>query len=496
MAGSDDRELSKGSNGNQMPHLLLRLILIGSLVIVLVGHLGGLLDLTRKNYGEGGVLAFVERMRLEPVSPGWLTGSEITVTNYGPGYHWAVMALSPMTPWDHTLLPGRFLSFGSMLATAMMISLFVGRRTGSLEVGLVSSLLFLSAPYTSTWAIRHSVDGLALLFSMAAYLAVGPGRRGIMGSALLIATGSLVKQTVALSALPIFAHLLLCRRYKDALLYAAAVSGLGGIFWLVLNWSSGGYFFASAVAGNLVRMSFRNGLSMAHVYLLQPLSLAAVLVITIEFVRGAAVLRSLTCLAFCTSVLAAGLMGSKVGSDTNYFLEATALSAVVCGLYGLSALLASHPGRTRMVLGAMALALILPTLRHLSDSPDRRRHLLLKDPELSELAGQKPGKVVLADGEQIDSVFSAGCRPVVNDPLQFWILAEKGTAQMTGVLDAVQRGEVQYLVLAHPIQWHRERLGPDGFWPAPIVDAMERHYRLVSTLGGRYVYAYSDMPGT
>jgi len=461
--GNDDLERSKESNPGRAPQLFLRCILIGSLLIVLVSYLFGLLDLTRKNYGEGGVLAVVERMRREPVSSSWLSGSEITLCNYGPGFHWAVLALSPMTPWDHTLLPGRLLSFGSVLATAMLIAVFVGRRTGKLEVGLVSSLLFLTSPYTSVWAIRHNVDGLALLFSMAAYLAVGLKRRGIVGSAFLIAIGSLVKQTVALSALAIFAHLLLCRRYKDALIYSAAVSSLGGIFWLVLNWTSGGYFFASAVAGNLMPMSFSSGLSMTHVFLLLPVSLAAVIVIAVAFVRGAAVLRSLYCLAFCVSVLIASQLASKVGSDTNYFLEATALAAVVIGLDGLLPLWTSHPRRAGLVLGAVTLALILPTLRHLGDTPDRWRHFLLRDPELSDLVGQKTGKPVLVDGEHIDLLFRAGYRPVVNDPLQFWLLAEKGTVQLASVLDAVQRGDVPYLVLAHPIQWHRERLGMDGF---------------------------------
>jgi len=124
---------------------------VGSLLAVVASDVVRLFDLTRKNYGEGGVLAVVERMRREPVSPGWLTGSEITLTNYGPGYHWLVGALSPLTPWDHTLLPGRLLSFGSMLATALMIAFLVGRRTSNLEVGLVSCLLFLTSPRISTW---------------------------------------------------------------------------------------------------------------------------------------------------------------------------------------------------------------------------------------------------------------------------------------------------------------------------------------------------------
>ena len=53
MVGSDEVKPSK-------PHFLPRFILIGSLPMVLVGHLAGLLDLTCKNHGEGGVLAFVE----------------------------------------------------------------------------------------------------------------------------------------------------------------------------------------------------------------------------------------------------------------------------------------------------------------------------------------------------------------------------------------------------------------------------------------------------
>jgi len=328
---------------------------------------------------------------------------------------------------------------------------------------------------------------------MAAYVAIGARRRGIVGSAILIAVGSLVKQTVALSALPIFAYLILRRRYKDAGIYAAVVTSLGGIFWTALNWASDGYYFTSAVAGNVMPMSLFRSFSLTHVFLLEPICVTAAIIIAIQFVTDSAFVRSFYCLAFTTNLLCASLLVSKVGADANYFLEATALAAVVIGLHGLAPLWTAHPGRAAVVLGAVTLALVAPIISHLGD--ERGRRFPFSGPEFTELAGLQPGSSVLADGEHIDLLVRAGYRPVVNDPLQFWLLAKKGTVRLASVLDALERGDVPYLVLAQPIQWHRQRPAEDSFWPPEILAAMDRRYRLVSSRGGRYVYAYSARLG-
>jgi hypothetical protein len=482
----------------QDPQRLLRFVLCGALLIVLASHLVDLFDLTRKNYGEGVLQAVIDRMRREPISLSWMSGPEITLTNYGPGYPWAVLGLSSLTPWKPTLLPGRLVSFAAVLATAALIGALVRRRTASLELGLLSSLLFLASSYVSTWAPRQRADGLALLFSMAAYLTVDLGRRGLLASALLIATGSLVKQPVALTGLIIGAHLLMGRRLKETVIYAAVTGGLGGILWTVVNWTSGGYYFANAIAGNLMPMSYRMGLSFSHLFLLYPLGLAACIVIAVRFVEDSArVLRCVYCLAFVMNLGMTTLLASKIGSDTNYYIEASALAAVVVGVYGFSALWEMHRARAAVVMVMVVLAFTLPIIRHMVAQPERWRHLSLEGPDLTELAEPaNSARFVLADGEQIDLVLQAGYRPVVNDPLQFWLLAERGTGQLDDLLTAMNRGEVPYLVLTHPIRWHRENLEFDEFWPVVILDAMERHYRLISTREDRFVYAYTDDPGT
>src|SRR5262249_39253756 len=156
---------------------------------------------------EGPILALVERWRSEPVSAQWWQGTPSTLTCYGPGYYWLVKVVSPLTPWDHTLIPGRLLALAAMLATALLFALLIYRPTHSVEVSLAGALFYLAAPVVTYWLPYHRVDTLAIFLSLASYAVLGRSRASGWASALLVVAGSLVKQTAALSALPVILYL-------------------------------------------------------------------------------------------------------------------------------------------------------------------------------------------------------------------------------------------------------------------------------------------------
>ncbi|MEE9602076.1 MAG: hypothetical protein V3V75_02135, partial [Thermoguttaceae bacterium] len=183
---------------------LVTVTILAALAAVALGFVAGVFDLKTKDYGEGPILAMVERMRHQTVTADWLQGPEHTVTCYGPGYYWSVLATSAAMPgWQRTLIPGRLVSLAAALAVAALIAAVVARRVGSVPLGLFAALIFLTWPVTDFWVPFHRTDVLAVLFGLSAYVAASSdNRRGLLIAALLIGVGSLVKQTVALSAAP------------------------------------------------------------------------------------------------------------------------------------------------------------------------------------------------------------------------------------------------------------------------------------------------------
>ncbi len=293
-----------------------RAALAGALLLTVACALLRVFDSSRPgDYGEGTILAMVERMQEESISAAWLDGPVYTLSFYGPGYYRAVQAVTAVTPWRHTLIPGRLVSLLATLATAALITLIVWRGTGSCELGMAAALIFLVSPIVYAWGTPHRVDPLATLFAIGAYLAIGHRRHGVWGSAVCVAAGSLVKQTVALTALPIFLYLLLARRYKAGLWYAILVAVLGIVSWFVLDAISGGYFLATAIQGNLGTMWPTQGFWAGYAFLCTPLGLIASIVVVYRFVeRPAAITESVYAIGFVMSTLLAALLSCKEGA--------------------------------------------------------------------------------------------------------------------------------------------------------------------------------------
>ena len=132
-----------------------------------------------------------------------------------------------MGPLQRTLIPGRLVSVAAAFLTAVVIVIVVGRRTASAACGLTAGVLYVGYPIIAYWFHDYRVDALACFFAVAAYAVPDLPRRGLLASALLVVVGSVVKQTVALAAVPVFIHLLLVGRRRDALFYLGGVAALG-----------------------------------------------------------------------------------------------------------------------------------------------------------------------------------------------------------------------------------------------------------------------------
>lgn len=473
-----------------------RLVLGATLALVVAGGVLRVFDFRHApDYGEGTILVAVERMEREPLSAQWIEGPMYTLTPYGPGYYWAVQAARRVLPWPHSLLPGRLISLLATLAIGLLVAFAVGKRTRSVELGMLSMLILLLSPVIHTWATPHRVDPLAVLLGLIALLAIGLPRFGIGLSAGSVVLASLVKQNMAFAAVAVFLYLVFAKRFKAALVYAILVAGLGAGTWGVLNQCTGGYFLATAVKGHLGAMWPQQGFMNLYWFLTTPVGLMASVVIAWRIVqRPSDVLGSVYAIGFVLSVAIASLLSCKEGASYAYFFEATVLGTLVIGLYGLPAIWSLHEGRALAMTLLLVVLLAAPEARWL-----RHRGLTLdtlpygSQRICSRLATAKPA-YVLADGQYLDAVLCAGLTPLVNDPFLFRQLVGGGSLPAAPVVEAMERGEVPYLVLKRTIENHRKHLGSiSQKWPRELVDAFEQLYVLDTTEGeDLFIYRRRD----
>ncbi len=474
--------------------IALRLALGGLLLVMAAACLLRVFDFRQQpDYGEGTVLAMVQRMGSQRISPDWLRGPVYTATSYGPGYYWAVRAVATVLPWRHSLIPGRLVSLAASLALAGLVGWAVSRKTGSVELGLLSAMLFLASPVVHAWATPYRVDPLAVLLAMSSYLLVDRPRWGLPAAAAAIACGSLVKQTVALTALPLFLYLLLGRRYRAAAVFGLLVAAMGASAWTVLNWATEGFFFATSVRGNLNTMSLRHGFwSSYDFFLVTPLAIAAVMALAFLLVKEPRRWAgSVYAVGFPVASLIAGLLACKEGSSASYFLEASAVGAVVAGSEGLAFFWSLHRGRAAVAALLLALVLAAPDYRSIRQHGLRLDRVPYGSRFIASRLKPKPGAYVLADGQYLPAALDNGYVPLMNDPFFFRELSDNGGWKSDGVVRALERGEVEYLFLKRPIESHREQVGSmSQKWPAAILEAMQRYYQLEQSDEDLFAYKH------
>ena len=271
-------------------------------------------------------------------------------------------AVAPLTPWDHTLIPGRLVSLVAALGTAVLIGWVLRREGFTLEVALAGMLVYLASKPVIDWTPFYRVDNLAVLFVVASYAVAGSFRRGWLPAAVLLAFGSLVKQTAVLAALPIAASLCMHRRFREAASFAAGTAGLVAAAWLALDWSTGGYASALGVRANLQKaLDPAMGISFSYEFLCTPAAVAALASLASAYIaRGAGVFGSLYAFAFLSETALATALVLKNGSAYNAFLVPSALAAICVCTFGLGPLAGLDRRRTAVVLCGLAVVLSYP----------------------------------------------------------------------------------------------------------------------------------------
>ncbi|HUY88371.1 MAG TPA: hypothetical protein VMV10_06530 [Pirellulales bacterium] len=466
-----------------------RAAVLAALAAIVAHQICLVFDLNYKNYGEGPILAFVERMQSESISASWASRPPYALSCYGPAFYWLADAAARASGFEHSVVPGRAVALATGLLTACLAAVIAGRRTQSVEIGLLAALMFLASLPVAEWFPFARVDTLALVFSAGAFLAVGPGVRGAVLPALLIAAGSLAKPTAALSAAPIFLHFLAHARYRDAARFAGAACVLGAAAWGGAEWASDGFFLTSVLKGNRNPMILWRGYSHAYAFLSSPLGAVATITSAVLLVASPArFVRSLYSLGFAVSMAISAVIACKKGSELNYFLDPAWLGSLAIAIEGLPRLRALDARRSLLAAAFLAALVAVPYLREMKV----RYRSPLKRPETFEvvrrcLADEPAETEVLADGKTIPMVLETGRRPWVSDPYLYALLVDNGTLDPAPLIERIEDGRIKWLIFRRSIEFHHENT---GCWPPEATAIFPKYFELASTQAGLFIYRH------
>lgn len=243
-------------------------------------------------------------------------------------------------------------------------------------------------------------------------------------------------------------------------------------------------------------MSLTRGLRASLEFLTSPLSVATAWVLWQRWGHGKGSFESVEAqpargwsrfeVALVLSTLLAGALACKEGSAPCYFLEASALAALVFGCHGLPLV----AGRRKVFFGGLALlslALAFPEVQFVREHWHKLRTVAYGQEFVT--ARMSAGDRVLADGQHLSAVLTAGARPVLNDPFYFRQMSAGGRISPAMLVDAINQGEIDKLVLKKSIAAHRLEIGKESQrWAESVLDAMEQHFELESEMPEMLIY--------
>jgi hypothetical protein len=236
-------------------------------------------------------------------------------------------------------LVGRSLAATRLVATVstLLVPSLVGNMIYQTARRIMPSAIcggiYLGSIFVYQWGAWGRVDATAIVFSLLAILVVlrWPNKRGICLAASCCLLSLCTKQTQWAAPAAIILWLLWQRRWRHALGFALFLGGFGGALFLFLAVLTEGQFFLHLVVYNVQDYSYRASLGYWRAYLLTHGGIVAIALLG-AVIRLKGKKPSLPLLYFGASALTTVSVG-RMGASSNHFLELTAATLVLCGLY-------------------------------------------------------------------------------------------------------------------------------------------------------------------
>jgi hypothetical protein len=239
---------------------------------------------------------------------------------------------------------GRLISFAALLALIVLCGKLAQLYTNCRYTAWCARLFAAASSLLLTWGTAAQVDTLAFTLAVAAFYQYScfdivhecrfsswrsPAFSRLAGAFVFAVLATYTKQT-ALAAPAAICLLLFARNWKQGLAFGIAWGGTVAAIALALNTMMGGRFLADTVFANMNPMSGKK--LTAQLTQLASLSGGLLVIAGVGFgkarrSRGAGLLVYLGLAGAMFAVTA-----PKIGSDTNYQIETTALLAICAGV--------------------------------------------------------------------------------------------------------------------------------------------------------------------
>lgn len=410
-------------------------------------------------YGEGAVL-HAGQILARGGDPYAVGPAGFVSANYPP-LAYAVVALGlPLGPFVA-------LRIANILAAVVIAALIGWRARADRALAITLGASFLAVYPVGLWTGQHRVDLLSVAFSAGAIVALGSGRAGPALFGILGAAAILAKPTAAVPLAAVVAYLIWHDRRVAVRAIAAVVLATGAGLAVVL--------LRSDPAGLVEHLAVNNGLPYDW---RNPAFLLVVAVLMLgAFLIPAAAGAGGTMRAYLAGAVGVVLLGGHEGATVNYLLDLCAAS-----------LLAFSPlaPRWRRIAPALVSGQLLATIALTTIGP-----FTLPDPTAG-VARAALVSALPAGGryhvEDSGPLLAAGLEPYVDDSYVWARLVALGQRQ-DDVTPQVEARAFTAIVSDVPLasidaasEIERQR------WPAKLVEAVLRNYRLDASTPGGYRY--------
>ncbi len=391
------------------------------------------------NYVEGFAQIDAQRVAAgsalyrNPASPPW------TLHVYTPLYTFAVAAI---TSDFGSYAPGRLLSLGALLATALLLGASGARRAG--WVAWIIAGLYLSQPLLTQWGAVVRPDNLAVFFSAVGVVCVErlSGLRGLLLAAVFFLLALATKQSVGLGLLAAILFLLL-QAPRRALVLVALVAVGALSTTLALEALSGNWFIFHTWTANLAPFSLEKSLHLGGIFLREhvPLVAAAFAVLIACGLQRRLSIHALWFAGAAVSTVASG----RIGADTNYFLESLAAAGFLLANEWpvlRERFRARAPGWLETALLTVAIAMALFQARTLHANYAWIEGAETRFLEARDRMREKPGAILSDDAGLLVSLD----RPLVYRPFAMTQLVYAGDFDPTQLVQMLESGEFAFVV--------------------------------------------------
>jgi len=441
-----------------------------------------------RSYTEGVLTAAILRVGSFPLIYGDWNQSPFVLMPYNPLYAYLAYGISLIS--GPGFFCGRLVGLGGCVGT-MVLSFLILRRAGAPRLASAAVCAFpLLIPIINKNTCHVVPDYPATFFSFLGLYAVlrledSKLKRFFFLGVAAFALSVFTKQNYVWAASAYALTLLGARRWRDFLMFSAALAAAVGVPMLILNGLTQGHYFnhvffsPSTIRFYRVDLFFGYWKSyLADAWMILPL---VALALPWAFRRGPG---RLVWLYFALTLLSSSILG-KVGSGDNYFIEINAIACVLCGL----AFAPAGSGVVRSWRGAAAHLLVLAVflsgaaggynLSYARAAESNRKQEKDLD-ELGPVIRNAPGEVLC---ENLGLLIANG-REVVYEPFEFAQLTYLGRFDERIILRKIQNHDYGLMLLSTNIF---RVAGTSRFTPA-FIRFVKQFYRPAAHKHGQFLF--------